>query len=135
MTTIFQNILYLLGAFFTFLGLASVISPKAQYYFNLILYSAILAVCSVIGVTYSLLLSLVGQRLNINYLTARTFYYICSPFIGIKFEVEGEQYLRDVLLVNEKGDNAVKGGRVGKGKAEGDRQLPRSAVLVGNHQS
>jgi lysophosphatidate acyltransferase len=54
--------------------------------------------------------------LNINYLTARTFYYLCSPLIGIKLEVEGYEHLEEVLGKSRRGE---KGG---------------CAVLVGNHQ-
>ncbi|KAJ9110506.1 hypothetical protein QFC22_006727 [Naganishia vaughanmartiniae] len=56
-------------------------------------------------------------RLNINYLTARSFYYLCSPLVGVKIEVEGREYLDEVLAKAKRGE---KGG---------------SAVLVGNHQS
>ncbi|KAJ9092588.1 hypothetical protein QFC19_008696 [Naganishia cerealis] len=56
-------------------------------------------------------------RLNINYLTARSFYYLCSPLVGVKIEVEGREYLDEVLNKAKRGE---KGG---------------SAVLVGNHQS
>ncbi len=55
-----------------------------------------------------------AQRLNINYLTARSFYYICSPLIGIKLDVEGEEHLTSLLTAKD-------------GK-------PQSAVLIGNHQ-
>ena len=54
------------------------------------------------------------QRLNINYLVARSFYYVCSPLIGIKLEVEGEEHLSNLLH--------ARGGR------------SQSAILVGNHQ-
>lgn len=55
------------------------------------------------------------QRLNINYLTARSFYYLCYPLIGIKLEVEGREHLDGLMTLGE------------NGKAQ-------SAVLVGNHQ-
>lgn len=57
---------------------------------------------------------LTWQRLNINYFVARSFYHVCSPLVGIKLEVEGEEHL-----------SALVSGREGKGQ---------SAVLVGNHQ-
>jgi hypothetical protein len=53
------------------------------------------------------------QRLNINFLTARSFYYLCSPLIGVTLEVEGREHLEQL--------NSGAGGK--------------SAVLVGNHQS
>lgn len=143
---ILKPLTYLTTAAVSFLGIMSTTSQKARYYFHLGIYVTTLATCSVLGVVYSLLLTVVGQRLNINYLTARSFYYLCSPLIGIKFEVEGEQYLKDVLLVNDRSvarsdhrdNNGVDGSpeRDGEGEALLEhKKLPRSAVLVGNHQS
>lgn len=54
------------------------------------------------------------QRLNINYFTARSFYYICSPLVGIRIDVEGEEHLTSLLTAKN-------------GKSQ-------SSVLVGNHQ-
>lgn len=54
------------------------------------------------------------KRLNINHYVARSFYAMCSPLIGIRLEVEGEEHLTG--LVTSRG-----------GKSQ-------SAVLVGNHQ-
>ncbi len=54
------------------------------------------------------------QRLNINYLTARSFYYICSPLVGIRLEVDGEEHLTSLLTARN--------------------GAPQSAVLIGNHQ-
>ncbi|KAJ9115358.1 hypothetical protein QFC24_006973 [Naganishia onofrii] len=90
---------------------------KARLALHLGVYVGTLAVCSCLGVVYSVVLSLIGQRLNINYLTARSFYYLCSPLVGVKIEVEGREYLDEVLAKAKRGE---KGG---------------SAVLVGNHQS
>ncbi|GHJ88009.1 hypothetical protein NliqN6_4411 [Naganishia liquefaciens] len=90
---------------------------KARFVVHLGCYVGALAVCSWLGVVYSVLLTIVGQRLNINYLTARTFCYLCSPLIGIRLEVEGEEHLEAVLGKSKRGE---KGG---------------CAVLVGNHQS
>lgn len=56
-----------------------------------------------------------SQRLNINFLTARSFYYLCYPLIGVKLEVEGREHLDKLMTIGE------------NGKAQ-------SAVLVGNHQ-
>jgi len=47
-----------------------------------------------------------GQGVNVNYVTARSFYYLASKAVDITVEVEGEEYLDS-----------------------------RPAVLVGNHQS
>lgn len=48
-----------------------------------------------------------GQKLNINYVVARTFYYLCGTLTGIRFQVTGEE-------------NFAKA---------------QPAVLVGNHQT
>jgi len=52
-------------------------------------------------------MTLVGQRFNINYVVARSFYALGSRALGITMDVEGEEYLDSV----------------------------RPAILVGNHQS
>lgn len=116
MSNFFKPLAYISAAAVSLLGLVSTRSRKARYYLNLTLYLSTLGLCSVLGVVYSLTLSLVGQRLNINYLTARSFYYLCYPLIGMKLEVEGREHLEQLLLQGE------------NGKAQ-------SAVLVGNHQS
>ncbi|KAK4686994.1 lysophosphatidate acyltransferase, partial [Tremellales sp. Uapishka_1] len=100
---------------FSTLGLLSRRYQKARFYFHLTLYMSTMGVISIWGVVISILATAAGQRLNINYLVARSFYGACSPLIGIKFEVEGEEHLARLLT--------ARGGR------------PQSAVLVGNHQS
>ncbi|WVR03265.1 hypothetical protein IAU60_000256 [Kwoniella sp. DSM 27419] len=97
------------------LGLLSRRYRRARFYFNLTLYVSTLAANSVWGVVVSILATAAGQRLNINYLVARSFYRTCSPQIGVTFNVEGEEHLAGLLT--------ARGGK------------PQSAVLVGNHQS
>ncbi|KAJ9097780.1 hypothetical protein QFC20_006126 [Naganishia adeliensis] len=80
---------------------------KARFVLHLGVYVGTLAVCSVLGVVYSVLLTLVGQRLNINYLTARSFYYLTSPLVGIKLEVEGYEHLEEVLGRSRRGRRDV----------------------------
>lgn len=137
MSSIFKPLAYIATAAFSLLGVMSSRSQKARYYFNLSLYVGSLATCSILGVIYSLTMSLIGQRLNINYITARTFYNICHPLIGVRFEVEGEHYLEDVLV--QKTRSTGPGGLGEAVPSEGDsllghEKIPRSAVLVGNHQ-
>ena len=55
-----------------------------------------------------------SQRLNINYLVARSFYYTCYPLIGIQLDVEGAENLTDLIAP-----------KMGQGQP---------AVLIGNHQ-
>lgn len=54
----------------------------------------------------SIALSLVGQRSNVNYVVARSFYAMVSPFLGMTFTVEGKEHLEE-----------------------------RPAVVIGNHQT
>lgn len=86
---------------------ASSISPLCRYYIRLCLYLSSLGVCSVWGVIVSIGLTLVGRRFDINWVTARSFYAVASSALGIRFEVEGEEYLSNT----------------------------GASVLMGNHQS
>ncbi|ORY27361.1 hypothetical protein BCR39DRAFT_538480 [Naematelia encephala] len=97
------------------LGILSQKYQRARFYFHLILYISTLGAMSIWGVAVSILATLAGQRLNINYYVARSFYLTCSPLVGIKIDVEGEEHLTGLLT--------ARGGN------------PQSAVLVGNHQS
>lgn len=49
------------GAAISLLGLVSTRSKKARYYFHLTLYFSTMGLCSILGVVYSIALSLVGQ--------------------------------------------------------------------------
>ncbi|CAO1630531.1 unnamed protein product [Sympodiomycopsis kandeliae] len=88
--------------------IASPRSQRARMYLNVALYVSSLGVCSVFGVITSIIMNLIpGQKLNINYVVARTFYYLAGTLCGWRFTVEGEE-------------NFAKA---------------RPAVLVGNHQT
>lgn len=82
-------------------------STIGRYYVRLILYLSTLGICSVWGVIVSVAMSLLGERFNINYIVARSFYLLSGKTLGIRFKVEGEEHL------------------TGSGPA----------ILVGNHQS
>ncbi|KAI0310429.1 1-acylglycerol-3-phosphate O [Amylostereum chailletii] len=81
-------------------------SPVARYYVRLTLYVSTLGLCSVWGAIVSVVLSLSGQRFNVNWVVARSFYALASRVLDIKIVVEGEEHLDT-----------------------------RPAVFVGNHQS
>ncbi|KAH9948783.1 1-acylglycerol-3-phosphate O [Amylocystis lapponica] len=81
-------------------------SPITRYYVRLALYLSTISVCSVWGVVCAVTMSLVGHRLDVNYVIARSFYFLTSRMLGVRFVVEGEEHLET-----------------------------RPAVLVGNHQS
>ncbi|WVQ85206.1 hypothetical protein IAT38_007371 [Cryptococcus sp. DSM 104549] len=97
------------------LGVLSQRYQRARFYFHLILYVSTLGLASVWGVIVSILATAAGQRLNINYFVARSFYLVSSPLVGIRFEVEGEEHLERLLTARD-------------GKQQ-------SAVVLGNHQS
>ncbi|BEI82368.1 hypothetical protein CcaverHIS002_0302360 [Cutaneotrichosporon cavernicola] len=88
---------------------------KARLYFNVTIYLTTLATTSVWGILVTILASATGQRLNINYYVARSFYKICGPLVGIKVIVEGEEHLDRLSTANN-------------GKHQ-------SAVVIANHQS
>lgn len=85
---------------------ASQQSPVARYYVRLSLYLSTLGLVSAWGVIASVGMSLFGQRFNVNWVVARSFYAVAGRALDISFVVEGEEYLDT-----------------------------RPAVLVGNHQS
>ncbi|EJD53661.1 1-acylglycerol-3-phosphate O [Auricularia subglabra TFB-10046 SS5] len=80
--------------------------PPVRYYVRLFLYMSAMGICSAEGVVLAVVMSLAGQRFNIKYYVARSFYHLCGRLLDIDIVVEGEEHL-DV----------------------------RPAVLVGNHQS
>lgn len=81
-------------------------NPTSRYYTRLVLYVSTLSICSVWGVIVSIFMTVAGRRFDINYIVARSFYYLGGRVMGISFDVEGEE-------------------NFGSG----------SSVLVGNHQS
>ena len=81
-------------------------SPIARYYVRVGLYLSTLGVCSIWGVICSIGMGLTGNRFDVFYVVARSFYFLASRMIGIRLVVEGEEYLET-----------------------------RPSVLVGNHQS
>jgi hypothetical protein len=81
-------------------------SPTVRYYYRLSLYVSTLSICSAWGVVVSIALSVVGQRFNVNWVIARSFYALAGRVLSIRFVVQGEEHLDT-----------------------------RPAVLVGNHQS
>ncbi|PKI83625.1 1-acylglycerol-3-phosphate O-acyltransferase [Malassezia vespertilionis] len=80
--------------------------PKVRFYANFIIYMTCMAICSILGVVYSILLSLVGRRYNTQWWVARSFYKMISSLLGIRITVDGEKNLDH-----------------------------RPAIVLGNHQS
>ena len=81
-------------------------SPIARYYIRLGVYVSAIGLCSVWGVIAAIGLNLGGDKYNVNWVVARSFYAITSRVFGLKFEVEGEEHMNT-----------------------------RPAIFVGNHQS
>ncbi|ELU38375.1 1-acylglycerol-3-phosphate O-acyltransferase [Rhizoctonia solani AG-1 IA] len=68
-------------------------SPIVKYYVRLTTYLSTLGVLSVWGVLVSIGMTAMGNRFDINYVVARSFYYVCGPLLGIDFVVEGEEHM------------------------------------------
>lgn len=68
-------------------------TTKGRYYVRLVLYLSTLGVLSIWGVLVSIGMSLFGERFNINYVVARSFYSAAGRALGIRFKVEGEEHL------------------------------------------
>ncbi|CAD6912197.1 unnamed protein product [Tilletia laevis] len=108
MAVVARTLTYSLASILLLLALLAPRSRKARFYLNVALYTCGLGACSVWGVVVSVVMSLIpGQRLNINKVIARSFYYLTGSLTGIRFVVEGEENF----------------------------EKARPAVLVGNHQS
>ena len=92
------------------------------YYFRLTLYTINLISVSFLAVFIGAVSTLLGKRLNTNHYVARLFWRTAGPLIGWKFEVEGEEHLRNL---QDTGDEQI----------EGDANIPgRCSVIIGNHQ-
>lgn len=70
------------------------------------MYLSTLGVLSAWGAIVAVGMNIIGDRYNVNWVVARSFYLVASRVVGIKIEVEGEEYLET-----------------------------RPSILVGNHQS
>ena len=81
-------------------------SPIAHYYVRATMYLSTLGVLSAWGAIVAVGMNIIGDRYNVNWVVARSFYLVASRVVGIKIEVEGEEYLET-----------------------------RPSILVGNHQS
>ncbi|CAE6396935.1 unnamed protein product [Rhizoctonia solani] len=68
-------------------------SPIVKYYVRLTTYLSTLGVLSIWGVLVSIGMTAMGKRFDINYVVARSFYYVCGPLLGIDFVVEGEEHM------------------------------------------
>lgn len=107
MAVLSKSLVTITGTSLLLLALISPRSQRARLYLNALIYVGGMGVCSLWGVIASIFMSLIpGQRLNINKVVARSFYYLAGTLTGVRFEVEGEEHFQT-----------------------------RPAVLVGNHQT
>jgi len=77
--------------------------PLVKYYWRIGIYVTSLAFVSAWGACLSVVLLVVGKRFDIDFWVARSFYFVAGSLLGIRFEVEGEEYLSTtpaVLLGN-----------------------------------
>jgi len=71
-------------------------SPTTQYYFRLFVYVSTLSISSVWGVAVSIGMTILGRRFDINYVVARSFYYLCgNGLLGIHIDAEGEHHFNN----------------------------------------
>ncbi|BEI94137.1 uncharacterized protein CcaverHIS019_0605960 [Cutaneotrichosporon cavernicola] len=80
------------------------------YKLSMGVYGTVLALVGFIATFEALILAIIGQRFNVDFYVARTFYYMCAPIIGWYIEMEGEEHLLNL-------------------------QATGPAVILGNHQS
>ncbi|KAI0689237.1 1-acylglycerol-3-phosphate O [Cytidiella melzeri] len=81
-------------------------SPIIRYYVRATMYLSTLGAASIWGAIVSVGMNVVGDRYDVNWVVARSFYAVASRVMDIKLELEGGEYLET-----------------------------RPAILVGNHQS
>ena len=93
---LFKPVAYLSLPLFL-LHTASNRSPLARYYIRLGLYLSSLGVASIWGAISSIGMTLLGRRLDTNWIVARFFYHLASRVVGIEIELEGEELVCGVL--------------------------------------
>ncbi|CAK5275244.1 unnamed protein product [Mycena citricolor] len=86
--------------------------PLGRYYSRTVVYVSTMGFVATISAFVAAGMSAMGSRFDVNFVVARTFYYLAGSVLGITIEIEGEEYLRD-----EKDGGAM------------------PAVLLANHQS
>ncbi|KAJ7228188.1 hypothetical protein GGX14DRAFT_412214 [Mycena pura] len=84
-------------------------SPRGRYYTRTLVYVSTMGFVATLASFIAAGMSLAGRRYDVNYAVARTFYCFAGTILGLRVEVEGEEYLRDatdgggmpaVLMVN-----------------------------------
>ncbi|KAF9035042.1 acyltransferase-domain-containing protein [Hymenopellis radicata] len=79
-------------------------SPTGRYYVRMTMYVGTLTFIATWGAAIAACMSIVGHRYDVNFVIARSFYYLASTVMNIKVEVEGTENLPSgspaVLMVN-----------------------------------
>jgi lysophosphatidate acyltransferase len=81
-------------------------TPMGHYYLRIGIYVGCVAIGGSSGAFTAIPLAIAGRKYDLNYMVARTFYWLATRALNITVELEGEEYLET-----------------------------RPAVMVGNHQS
>lgn len=78
-------------------------SPVGRYYVRVGVYVGTLTMVAACSAVVAAGMSFVGQRFDVNFVVARTFYALTKKALNVSIEVEGEEYLDTrpaVLMVN-----------------------------------
>jgi lysophosphatidate acyltransferase len=77
------------------------IPPVVRYYLRAGLYLVTMGMVALSSALVAVPLNIAGQRFNVNWVVARTFYTVASRVMNITVEIEGEEYLeeRPAILV------------------------------------
>lgn len=78
---------------------SKVLPTRVRYYLRATLYLGAMAALGVSAGFYGFAMNVINQRYNVNWLTARTFYFFASRAFGITVEVEGEEHLETLPAV------------------------------------
>lgn len=78
-------------------------SPTGRYYVRMGVYLGTLTFVAACSAFVAAGMSIVGQRYNVNYVVARTFYALAGTLLDIQIDVEGAEHLETrpaVLMSN-----------------------------------
>jgi lysophosphatidate acyltransferase len=78
-------------------------SPVGRYYVRVGVYVGTLTMVAACSAVVAAGMSVIGQRFDVNFIVARSFYSLIKKALNIEIEVEGEEYLNTrpaVLMVN-----------------------------------
>ncbi|KAL0070192.1 1-acylglycerol-3-phosphate O-acyltransferase [Marasmius tenuissimus] len=68
-------------------------TPNGRYYVRLGVYVASMTMVATFSAVIGAVMAIAGHRYDVNFVVARTFYFLGSNVLGITIEVEGEEHL------------------------------------------